>query len=32
MSAHPLTNLKYKNLIKFNLNLMVLVQETIYLK
>ena len=30
-TIHPLTNLKYKNIIKMNLNLMVFIQETIYL-
>ena len=32
MSPHPLTNLKYKSIIKMNQDLMVLFQEMIYLK
>ena len=30
-TIHPLTSLKYKNIIKMNLNLIVFIQETIYL-
>ena len=32
MSPYPLTNLKYKSIIKMNQDLMVLFQEMIYLK
>ena len=35
MSAHPLTSFKYKNIMKIkkiNLNLMVIIQEIVYLK
>ena len=30
MPPHPLTNLKYKSIIRTNLNLMVFIQEIIY--
>ena len=32
MSPHPLTNFETQNIIKSNLNLMVFIQEIIYLK
>ena len=32
MLPHPLNILKYKNIIKMNLNLMVYIQENVYIK